>query len=400
MRPPRGCMRIALRETRAASTLDRMGVAQSFVETFPSARHPTRHMSIPDAHLVRSRRNARTRIAGGAVLIMVAVISGRSWIALAYSAATYPETLAGEAANVVIDGTLAFVSQGERGFEIVDIASRKTLQIVPPPTLSESVDDLAIAGHFLFALDARPPGHLSVFSLATSPKLKLTSAPVEVPAGPFSGVSAGGGRVIVSGGTSLMSLRSYDSEGKLGPLLAETDCGRGQPDVLLSPDGSRAFVSTHRWGPYFGLTSVRVSVSPPSMSKSGSLKLDTYGFTPGGAKPASFPLETALEGDVLYVATSRGLSVVSIADPDRPTHVATLDIGVKGVNVDVRNHLAAVVGSSPRPMLVLVDVRSPSSPRVVRSIPLPDGSRPTGVAVGATHVVVAAGNQGVLRFPL
>lgn len=343
---------------------------------------------------------SRLGLAGGALFIIVTVVLGWPWIALAWFAATYPVTRAGEAANVAIDGSMAFVSLGERGLEIVDTASGKVLEIVPPPPSSESVDDLALAGPFLFALDARPPGHLSVFSLASSPKLKLASAPIEVAVGPFSGVSAGGGRVIVSGGTSLMSLRTYDSEGKLGPVLAEIDCGRGQPDILMSPDGSRAFVSTHRWGPYFGLTSVRVAVSPPSLAKSGSVNLDTYGFTAGGAKPASFPIETALEGDVLYVATLRGLTVVSVANPDRPTPVATLEIGVKAVNVDVRNHLAAVVGSSPRPMLVLVDVSSPSSPRVVRSIPLPGGSRPTGVAIGDTHVVVAAGNQGALRFPL
>jgi len=339
-------------------------------------------------------------LAVGALLIIVAGILGWRWIALAYSAARYPVTGAGETANVVVDGSFAFVSFGERGLEVVDTASGKVLEVVPPPATSESVDDLAIAGPFLFALDAHPPGHLSVFSLASSPKLKLASAPVEVPVGPFSGVSAGGGRVVVSGGTSLMSLRAYDSEGKLGPVLAETDCGRGQPDVLMSTDGSWAFVSTHRWGPYFGLTSLRVAVSPPSMSKLGSLNLDTYGFTAGGAKPASFPLETALEGDVLYVATVRGLTIVSIAVREQPTVLATLDIGVKGVNVDVRKHLAAVVGSSPRPMLVLVDVRTPSSPRIVRSIPLPDGSRPTGVAISATQVVVAAGKQGVLQFPL
>jgi hypothetical protein len=357
-------------------------------------------MSIRSEHLARPRSSRRTWLAVGALSILVTGILGWRWIALGYGAATYPVTRSGEAANVAIDGSFAFVSLGERGLEVVDTASGKVLEIVPPPTNSESVDDLAVAGPFLFALDAHPPGRLSVFSLASSPKLQLASGPVEVPVGPFSGVSAGGGRVIVSGGTSLMSLRAYDSEGKLGPVLAEIDCGRGQPDVLMSPDGSRAFVSTHRWGPYFGLTSVRVAVSPPSMTKLGSLSLDTYGFTAGGAKPASFPLETALEGDVLYVATVRGLTVVSVAVPNRPTVLATLDVGVKGVNVDVRNHLAAVVGSSPRPMLVLVDVRSPSSPRVARSIPLPGGSRPTGVAIGATRVVVAAGPRGVLQFPL
>lgn len=346
----------------------------------------------------RSHRAAKAWLAGGALLILAAVTVGRPWIALAYAAARYPMTGPGEAANVVIDGSLAFVSLGERGFEVVEIASGKVLTIIPPPGSSESVDDLAIAGRFLFALDARPPGHLSVFSLAASPTLKLTSAPIEVAVGPFSGVSAGGGRVIVSGGTSLMSLRSYDSAGKLGPLLAEIDCGRGQPDILMSPDGNRAFISTHRWGPYFGLTSVRVSSD--SIVKSASLSLDTYGFTPGGAKPASFPIETALEGDVLYAATSRGLTVVSIADAGRLTRVATLEVGVRGVNVDVRKHLAAVVGSSPRPMLVLIDVGAPSSPRVVRAIPLPDDSRPTGVAMSDTSVVVAAGNRGVLRFSL
>jgi len=357
-------------------------------------------MNISSEHRVRPRGRRRLSLAVCALVVIVAGIVGWRWIALAWYAATYPVTGAADAANVVIDGSFAFVSLGDRGLEVVDTASGRVLEIVRPPAGSESVDDLAIAGTFLFALDARPPGHLSVFSLATAPTLTLASNPVAVAVGPFSGVAAGGGRVIVSGGTSLMSLRSYDSEGKLGPVLAETDCGRGQPDILMSPDGTWAFVSTHRWGPYFGLTSVRIAVSPPSMTKAGSLSLDTWGFTAGGAKPASFPIETALEGDVLYVATVRGLTVVSMSVPERPALLASLDVGVRGVNVDVRNHLAAVVGSSPRPMLVLADVRSPAAPRVIRSIPLPDGSRPTGVAIGAAQVVVAAGKQGVLRFPL
>jgi len=335
-----------------------------------------------------------------ALFIGVAAIFGWPWIALAYYAATYPVTRSGDAANVVIDGAFAFATLGERGIEVVDTATGKVLAIVPPPDASGSVDDLAVADHFLFALDARPPGHLSVFSLANSPKLALASAPIEVAVGPFSGVSAAAGRVIVSGGTSLLSLRSYDAGGKLGPLAATIDCGRGQPDVLMSPDGNRAFVSTHRWGPYFALTTLRVTGSAPYLAKSGTLKLDTYGFTAGGAKPANFPLETALDGNVLLVATLRGLTTVSVADPDRPALLANLEIGVKGVNVDVRDHLAAIVGSSPRPMLVLVDVSSPSSPRVVRSIPLPADSTPTGVAIGTARVIVAAGRRGVLQFPL
>jgi hypothetical protein len=343
-------------------------------------------------------RNRRLWVATALLLAGVALIVEWPWVALARSAATYPATAAGDASNVVIHGATAFVSLGERGIGIVDITSGKTLDLVPPPASSESVDDLAFAGQFLFALDARPPGHLSVFSLASS-RPQLVSPPVPVAVGPFSGVSAGGGRVIVSGGTSLMSLRAYDAAGRLGPVLAQLDCGRGQPDILMSPDGNRAFVSTHDWGPYFSLTNVLVSGSAPFLTKSGAVDLDTYGFTAGGAKPANFPLETALDGDAVFVATQRGLTVVSIADRGQPAIIATLDIGVKGVNVDVGNHLAAVVGSSPRPTLVLVDVTTASSPRVVRSIPLPDRSRPTGVAIGHGHVVVAAGHHGVLSFP-
>ena len=206
--------------------------------------------------------------------------------------------------------------------------------------------------------------------------------------------------MIVSGGTSRLSLRSYDVRGRLGTEVATSDYGRGQPDVLLASDGGRAFVSTHYWGPYFGITTVLVSGSPLSLAKAGSIDLNTYGFTAGGAKPASFPLETALEGDILLVADLRGLTVISIANLEQPRILANLDVGVKGVNVDVRDHLAAVVGSSPRPLLTLIDVGSPSSPRVTRTIALAEGSYPTGVAIGASRIAVACHGKGVQFFNL
>ena len=334
------------------------------------------------------------------LLVILVIVGGWPWLALGWYAATYPVTSVGETANVAINGSMAFATLGEHGFEIADAGTGTMLGTFPPPPGSESVDDLAIADRLLFLLDARPPGHLSVVSLEHAPRLELVSKPVEVPVGPFSGVAAGGGRVIVSGGTSLMTLRSYDAHGRLGPLLATLDCGRGQPDVLLSGDGSRAFVSTHRWGPYFGVTSVQLSAAPRFLTKAGTVKLDTYGFTAGGAKPANFPLELALEGSTLFVADLHGLTVIAADDPERLRVVAHLDVGVKGVNVDVRDHVAAVVGSSPKPLLVLVDVANPAAPRILRSIALPDGSRPTGVAIGPRDIVVAAGAHGLLRFSL
>ena len=337
--------------------------------------------------------NRRTlAILASTAIAAVAIFFGRPWLALGYHALSYPVTGAADAANVIIDGTTVFASRANRGFEIINIPTGKILNTVAPPSGSESVDDLAVADHFLFTLDARTPGKLSVFSIADPANPVLVSPPVDVAVGPFSGVSAGSGRVIVSGGTSRMSLRSYDAAGKLGPVLATNDFGRGQPDVLLAPDGARAFVSTHRWGPYFALTTVRVA---DSLSEAATLNVNTYGFTDGGAKPASFPLKTALAGDILLAADLEGLTVISVASLDRPQVLAHLDLGVKAVNVDVRDNLAAVIGSSPKPLLVLVDVTTPSTPHILRSIPLPAGSYPTGVAIGPTHIAIALHQQGI-----
>jgi hypothetical protein len=119
------------------------------------------------------------------------------------------------------------------------------------------------------------------------------------------------------------------------------------------------------------------------------MDFETIGFTAGGAKPASFPIETALTGDVLLVAYVRGLVLIDVSDLDRPKVLSEIPLDVRPVNVDVRDGTAAVVGSSPTPMLWLVDVENPAAPRVIRSVPLPEGSYATGVALATTHVVAA-----------
>jgi hypothetical protein len=328
----------------------------------------------------------------------VTAASGCAWVALGVSSATYRKTKSGESANVVISGTTAYGTLADRGFEIVDLNHPERRRTIAPPAGSESVDDLAVADGFLFALDARKPGHLSVFALSQQGLPKLAAGPIEVEVGPFSGVSAGGGRVIVSGGTSLLSLHAYDREGRFSPTVATTDLGRGQPDVLMSPDGRRAFVSTHFGGPHFGMTVLEIGSGPAALANRGSVDLDTYGFTAGGAKPASFPVEAALSGSVLLVAHARGLAVVSVEDGKPPRLLTVLDLAVKAVNVDVDGGMAAVVGTSPRPFLVLADVTKPGSPVVKGSIPLPKGSYATSVAIGPSHVVVAAHPKGLLIF--
>jgi hypothetical protein len=319
-----------------------------------------------------------------------------AWLGLAWGALAYPTTGPGEPASAVAAGGFAYATRGAAGIEIVRLADGARRRLAPPP--GGSADDLAAAGGLLFALDARPPGSLAVYSLADPWSPALREGPVPVEVGPFSGVSAAAGRVAVSGGTGRLSLRSYTRDGRLGAEVATADLGRGQPDVLLAPDASRAFVSTHRFGPHFGVTVAELGSEPLSVVPRGAVALDTFGFTPGGAKPASFPIATALAGRVLLVAHAGGLGVVDVADPSAPRLVRVIEVGVEPVALDARDGAAALVGSEPAPLLALVDVRDPLRPELLRTLALPAGSRPTGVAVAASHWVVAAEGAGVLVF--
>ena len=319
-----------------------------------------------------------------------------AWLGLAWGTLSFPTTAPGEAANAVIAGGSAYATRGAEGVEIVRLSDGAARRMRLPQ--GESADDLAAADGLLFVLDARPPGVLSVYSLADPEAPALRQPPVAVDVGPFSGVSAAAGRVAVSGGTGRLSLREYTPEGRLGSEIASADLGRGQPDVRLAPNGRTAFVSTHVYGPHFSVTVAGIGSAPLRVEPRGSVALESYGFTPGGAKPASFPIQTALAGDLLLVAHASGLGMVDARDPDSPRLLRVLEVGVLPVGIDVADGIAALVGSAPDPRLVLVDVRDSELPRVVGEVSLPAESRPTGVAIFESRVVVAAGTAGVLLF--
>lgn len=330
-------------------------------------------------------------------MLSALLLGGCSWVELAWNALTYPTTRAGESANVVVHGEWAYITKGAAGIEVVHLERRERTRVIPVQA-GESADDVAVADGLLFVLDAHPPGYLAVYRLENPSAPALSGSPVPVEVGPFSGVSAAHGLVVVSGGTSRLSMRSYSRSGVLNSETVTGDFGRGQPDVVLSPDGRAAYVSTHEWGPYFQLTAAKLSLEPLQIRRRGALPLDTYGFTPGGAKPANFPIEGATDGSTLYIAFAAGLGVLDVADCSAPKLIALLELDVEPVNVDVRDGVAALVGSSPSPRLILVDVREPSHPKIQQSIPLPDDSLATGVAIASSYVVLAAHGRGTLLF--
>jgi hypothetical protein len=270
--------------------------------------------------------------------------------------------------------------------------------VLAPGEGAGSVDDLALADGLLFALDARAPGHLTTYRLADPLRPERVSRPLEVPVEPFSGVSAAGGRAVVSGGTKPLTVAAYDGEGRLGPATAAADLGRGQPDVLVSPGGAVAWVSTHfsLLRATYGITAIALGTPPEPPRTLSRLEIDGAGFTPGAARPASFALEAALDGRTLLVASGAGLSILDVADPAAPRLLSTLPLPVRAVNVDAAGGLAAVVGSVPSPTLVLVDLGDPSAPAVVRVVPLDGGAVPTAVALDGRRAVVAAGPAGLL----
>jgi hypothetical protein len=326
-------------------------------------------------------------------------LTGCGWLGLGWGALSYPTTEAGESANVVATGHYAYATRGADGIEVIDLRAPATRRTIAP-FRDTSVDDLATADGLLFALDARPPGHLAVYSLADPATPALVQPPIPFHVGPFSGVSAGGGLVVVSGGTSLLSLRQYDADGRLGSASSTTDLGRGQPDVLLADDARHAFVSVHDEGPLFSLVVLRLTRQPLAAREIARLRLDTYGFTPGGARPASFPIEMATFSDTLLIASAAGLQVIDVQDPANPRTLATLQTGTLPVNVDARHGLAVVAGSDPAPELALVDLTDPAAPKLLRSIRLPEGSLATGVALAGRQVIVAAHSAGSLVFSL
>ncbi len=321
-----------------------------------------------------------------------------NWISLAYHALAYETTSAGEVGNVVALGSYGYATMAEQGLGIVDLNSGKQIKVIQVPTGSESIDDLAIDQNLLFVLDAKIPGNLSVYSLTDPLNPKLVSNPTPVPVEPFSGVSAGGGLVMVSGGTSKLTLRTYDSQGILGTRVMDADLGRGQPDTLVSPLGTLAFISTHYSGSKFGLSILKLEQHPLSITLESNLDLPGAGFTEGGYKPANFPIEMALFGQTLLVAHSKGIAFVDIQDPKNPKLTKIFPLDFSAVNVDVFDQTAAVVGASATPKVILINLTDPMGPKIIKTIPLPAKTHATGVALTSTKVIVAAQEKGTLVF--
>ena len=319
-------------------------------------------------------------------------------MSLATHAWSYEDVGRGEVANLAVLDTLVYATAADDGVIILSLNSGVTVGTMPPPVGTESIDDVAIAGMRLFVLDAVAPGHLSVFSLADPLRPRLIGTSRAVPVGPFSGVSAADGLVMVSGGTSELTAWALDTSGALRGPIATGDLGRGQPDVAVAPGGRVAYVSTHYRGPAFGLDVVLVDTTTRSVEPLARLPLQGAGFTDGGARPSSFPIVASVHDEhTVLVAHGRGVAVIDAVNPEAPRLTDVLDVGGAATHVHVLHDTAAVVIAGPSPAVALIDL-SVVPARVFRRLPLAPGTFPLGVVLAPSRIVVAIRHQGTVIF--
>lgn len=336
---------------------------------------------------------------GAALAMSLLGLLGHRWLALGWNAWHYPVAAPSARAQAVVAGGHAYVAAGADGIEVIDLADEKSLGLVSPRAPADRIDDLAAADGWLFALDATPPGHLMIYSLADPERPSPAGAIVPVPVGPFSGVSAAAGLVIVSGGTSQLTLREYGGDGRFGTEVVTADFGRGQPDVALRPDGRMAAISTHLYGPEFAITFTAVRRRPLGLQTLGHLALKDAGFTAGGFKPAHFPLVAAWRGDRVYLADGGGLSVIDVSNPQRPRFLAhdrqphpAMDVVVTGDDLDV-------LRAGSQPAVLRYRLKDSGIPTLIGSWDLPAGSRPAAIARNGDKALITLHEHGWQTVP-
>ncbi|MEO9485602.1 MAG: hypothetical protein ABJG47_19235 [Ekhidna sp.] len=300
----------------------------------------------------------------------------------------------------VIDGLL-MTAYGEGGLIIANENSGEVITQIFPPQGMNSIDDFDKDGDLIFVLDSRGRDYMAVFSF-DGRAADLVTKPLTVEGGPFNGISASNGNLVVSGGTTFLNRFKYSNNGELeGPVTFGRD--RGHPDVLLSDDGQAAFISTDFDGGVngFGVTSLYIGDQLQIPFIASELRILESGITIGVTGPVGFPIQTATYNDNLIVAHGGGLTIISLIENyvfDTSTNV---DIGISGVSLAMDSNIGYIIGYQGEiPTLVKVDLSDISSPILVSSESLPtEGNIPTSIALGDTDIYIAAGTAGLIVLP-
>lgn len=298
---------------------------------------------------------------------------------------------------------LLYAAYGEGGLVISDESSGEFLAQLFPPRNMNSIDDFDVEGNLIFAIDSRGQDYMCVFTFERNEGPDLVTPPVEVQGGPFNGISAKNGNLVVSGGTTFLKRFTYSKSGDIeGPITFGRD--RGHPDVLLSDNGQYAFISTDFTGLVdqepFGITSLFIGEALSIPTLVSELGLPGSGFTVGVTKPVGFPIQSAILEEHLLVAHGGGLAIIQLVDQGGFGNNFTLDIGINGIAVAAEQATIYVIGyQNENPMLVSIDVSDIQNPVILDTHLLMTNQIPTSIAIGATDLYIAVGQDGIIQLP-
>lgn len=307
-------------------------------------------------------------------------------LALIAPACIGPTTPDGSAAKLSARGDLVYAAEAGEGLAVLEASTLALRSRVALPDRATRVDDVTIAGDALFALDA-VEGLVWSYALAEPQAPRLVSAPLEVAVGPFSGIAAAADTLIVSGGTSELTVLTIDGPA-IQSVRARLELDRGQPDVALRSDGLLAIVSTHFDEPVdgheFGVTSLSVEIgaAPRVVDRRG---LSGAGFTDGLANPTNFPIQVDVEGGVAWVAHGGGVTRLAVDDAGHLTDLGTALVPGSPTAVSVVAERAFVVAAGEQP--ALLELGADAS--VFRTTPLTEDQVPIDVVATATAVFIA-----------
>ncbi len=302
----------------------------------------------------------------------------------------------------VVNG-LIYTAYGQGGLIISNETSGEVVAHIFPPREMNSIDDFDVVNDLIFVLDSRGSDYFAIFDFENQ-EVELITPPIEVEGGPFNGISASNGNLVISGGTTFLNRFRYDQDGDIeGPVNFGRD--RGHPDVILSENGQFAFISTD-FGigldiDRFGIMSLFIGDGLQIPSVITEIGIPEAGLTDGLTKPVGFPIQSALFGDYLLVAHGGGLSIFEIIQEGALRSVSMTATNISGISVASDANNAYVIGfEGSNPVVATIDLTDINNPTITSQEILEiNGATPTSIGVGNSEIYIAAGNSGIIGLP-
>lgn len=301
-----------------------------------------------------------------------------------------------------VRNSMLMVTYGEGGLVISNQLTGEAVTQIFPAGDMHSIDDFAVDGDLIFTLDARGRNYFTVYRF-DGVEVEQVSKPIQVQGGPFNGIAANEGNLVISGGTTFLERFTYSKNGTVkGPIRFGRD--RGHPDIILSDDGQAAFVSTD-FGigldiDRFGIMSLHLGNGLQAPFVLSELGIESSGFTTGVTTPVGFPIQSKQVDNRLLVAHGGGLTVIELEQNSFANH-QNLNLGISATAIDASESTAYLVGFvNEVPSLMQLDISNMENVIVVNTISLDIGTDiPTSIAVGESDIFIAAGSSGIISIP-